>query len=259
MFRAKEERRASRPQLLTPAFLLVVLSTLAYFVCIGMLMPTFPRFIEGPLKGTDVAVGLSGGAFSLAAVLLRPIAGRLGDRRGRRPLIVGGGAVVAASVAANAAVHGIGPLLALRLLAGVGEALFFVGAASAVNDLAPEERRGEAVSLFSLALYGGVSIGPILGETVLHGDRFAAVWWLAAGFGVLAVILGLRVRDARPDAAATAAPARLLHRAALLPGLVLASTVWGFSAFSSFVSLYALKLGMSGSRSSSSPTPSRSC
>src|SRR5437867_167421 len=110
--------RAARPTLLRPAFLLVVLSTLAYFVCVGMLLPTYPRFIEGPLRGTDLAVGLSGAAFSLAAVMLRPVAGRLGDRRGRRPLIVGGASIVAASVAATAAVHSVAFLIGLRLSAG---------------------------------------------------------------------------------------------------------------------------------------------
>lgn len=135
-----------------------------------------------------------------------------------------------------------------RLTAGVGEAFFFVGAAAAVNDLAPEERRGEAVSLFSLSLYGGLSFGPILGESILDGSHFAAVWWIAAALAATATILGVRVRDARPDRG-DGPPARLLHPAAVLPGLVLFSAVWGFAAFSSFVTLYAIDdLGMSGAR-----------
>jgi MFS family permease len=238
-----------RPQLVTPAFVLVVLSTFGYFLCVGMLMPVFPRFIEGPLGGSDVAVGVSGGAFSLTAVILRPFAGRAGDRLGRRPLMVVGSAIVAAAVALNTVVSSLGVLMLLRLMSGVGEALFFVGAAAAVNDLAPEERRGEAVSLFSLALYGGISFGPIIGESVLGDGRFSSVWWLAAASGAVAMLLALRVSDARPERRAAGAPgARIIHPAAILPGLVLFCTVWGFAAFSSFVSLYALELGMSGSR-----------
>ncbi|MFY9588925.1 MAG: MFS transporter [Actinomycetota bacterium] len=233
---------------MTAPFVLVVLSTFAYFLCVGMLLPTMPRFIEGPLGGTDIAVGLSGGVFSLAAVVLRPFAGRAGDRRGRRPLILYGSAIVAASVGATTLVESIPVLMIFRLTAGVGEAFFFVGAAAAVNDLAPEERRGEAVSLFSLSLYGGLSFGPILGESILDGSHFAAVWWIAAALAATATILGVRVRDARPDRG-DGPPARLLHPAAVLPGLVLFSAVWGFAAFSSFVTLYAIDdLGMSGAR-----------
>ncbi|MGH2783805.1 MAG: MFS transporter [Actinomycetota bacterium] len=240
-----DARRKQR--LVTPAFVLVVLSTFAYFLCVGMLLPTFPRFIEGPLGGSDVAVGLSGGAFSLTAVLLRPIAGRLGDRHGRRPLMIMGSTIVALAVLANTVVESLPVLMLLRLVSGVGEGMFFVAAAAAINDLAPEERRGEAVSLFSLSLYGGISLGPILGESLLDATDFATLWWVAAAIGGVATVLALRVRDARP-ARGTGGPGPLVHRAAILPGLVLMCTVWGFAAFSSFVSLYALELGMSGSR-----------
>lgn len=238
---------AERPPLVTPAFVLVVLSTFGYFLCVGMLLPTTPRFIEGPLGGSDVAVGVSGGAFSLAAVALRPIAGRAGDRLGRRPLMLGGSAIVAASVASLAWVSSLPVLMILRFTSGVGEAMFFTAAAAAVTDLAPEERRGEAVSLFSLALYGGISFGPIVGETVLEASRFTTVWLLAAAFGALATVLAIRVGDARPDGAGSAG-ARIIHPAAIIPGIVLLCSVWGFAAFSSFVSLYSLELGMSGSR-----------
>lgn len=238
---------ARRGKLVTPAFALVVLSTFAYFLCVGVLLPTLPRFIEGPLGGSDVAVGISGGAFALSAVLLRPFVGRAGDRIGRRPLIVLGSAIVAVSVVAYNVVTTLPLLMLLRLTAGVGEAMFFVGAAAAVNDLAPEERRGEAVSLFSLALYGGISFGPIIGESILEAVGFSAVWWIAAALGAIATLLGLWIVDARPERG-EGPPARLVHPAAVLPGLVLFCTVWGFAAFSSFVSLYALELGMSGSR-----------
>lgn len=240
--------RRERKSLVTPAFLLVLLSTLGYFLCVGMLLPVVPRFVKGPLGGSDVAVGLAAGTFSLTAVLCRPFVGQLGDRYGRRPLIVGGSAIVAATVLAYHIVDSIVPLVLFRLVAGVGEAMFFVGAASAVNDLAPDERRGEAVSYFTLSLYAGISFGPILGETLLDGPGFNSVWTMAALFGFAAAVLGIRVRDARPEGAASSAPARIVHPAALLPGLVLASTVWAFAAFSAFVSLYALELGMSGSR-----------
>jgi MFS family permease len=238
----------TRPKLVTPTFVLVVASTFAYFLSVGILLPTLPRFVEGPLHGSDLAVGISVGAFSISAVLLRPLAGRAGDRRGRRPLIVGGAAIVTASVIGYHISNSIPILVVFRVISGIGEALFFTGAASAVTDLAPEERRGEAVSFFSLALYGGISFGPLIGETVLGDTHFAAVWWLAAGFGFVATLLALMVRDTRPPPGDEPRSNRIIHPAAFLPGTVLACTVWGFAAFGSFVSLYALKLGMSGSK-----------
>ena len=142
----------AKPRLFSAMFLLITFATLAYFVSIGALQPILPRFVEGPLSGSKAEVGLVVGAFAFSAVLVRPLVGPIGDRRGRRLLIVVGAGIVALSVAGYVVAESLWLLILLRLVSGLGEACFYVGAASVVNDLAPEERRGEAVSYFSLAL-----------------------------------------------------------------------------------------------------------
>lgn len=231
-------------RLLSTSFLLVTVATMLYFLAIGMVVAILPRYVEGQLGGNNLAVGVAMGSFGLSAVLLRPFAGRLSDRRGRRPLIVVGAASVAASVAAYQVTDTIGPLILLRLLNGAGEALFFVGAASVVNDLAPAGRRGEAFSIFSLAVFTGLGAGPAIGEAVLGNGRFAAVWSLASLGTLATALIGLAIRDTRPSA--DMQPGPLIHRAALGPGLLLASSVWGLAGFTAFVPLYALRLGMAG-------------
>ena len=142
------------------------------------------------------------------------------------------------------------PLLLLRLLTGAGEAAFYVGAASAINDLAPDERRGEALSYFSLALYSGLAVGPVLGELLLDGSHFTTVYLVSAVFGAISVLIALRVPDTRPKALAGEASGSgtIIHRAGLLPGTILATSIWGLSGFTTFVPLYALDIGMSGSK-----------
>lgn len=219
-------------------------------MAVGAIIPTLPRFIEGPLGGTSVSVGLGVGAFAVSAVLMRPFVGSLGDRRGRRILMLGGGALVTASILGYSVASSLWMLIGFRLLTGVGEAAFYVGAASGINDLAPEERRGEALSYFSLALYSGLAAGPILGETVLDWNGYDSTWIVAAAFAALAALLTLRVPDTRPetDDAPPEGLRRFVHPAGLQPGTILASSIWGLAGFSAFVPLYALELGMSGSR-----------
>jgi MFS family permease len=242
--------REPKPPLLTRPFVLVVSATFAYFVAVGALLPALPLYVEGPLGGGSVSVGLGVGAFSFSALVLRPWAGRLGDRRGRRPLVVGGAALAAVSIAGYVVATSLPLLVALRLVTGAGEALFFIGVVSATNDLAPDERRGEAMSYFSLAPYAGLAVGPVLGEAVLEGDAFGPVWALAAASTIIAVLLGSRLAETHPtDTTGDAPPARrrLLHPAGLLPGAVLMSIFWGFAGFNAFVPLYARELGMGGS------------
>jgi MFS family permease len=237
-----------RPPLITPAFVLIALASLAYFTADGILLPAVPRYVEGPLGGNDVAVGLSVAAFAVTALFLRPWAGRLGDRRGRRLLMLVGGAAVAVSVLGYVVATTVPLLFVFRLMSGFGEAFFFTGAASAINDLAPESRRGEAVSFFSLALYVGIGIGPVIGEALMESAGFTATWLVAGGFAVLAAALALGVPETRPEGEPPGEPAGLIHPAALRPGTALLASVWGMSGFFAFVPLYALDLGLEGSR-----------
>jgi MFS family permease len=241
--------RTVRPRLVTPAFVLVGISTLAYFTADGLLLPGVPLYVEGPLGGGDVAVGVSVGAFSATALLLRPWAGRLGDRRGRRPLMLIGATLFGLSVVGYVIARSVPSLVAFRLLTGTGEAFFFTGAASVINDLAPDERRGEAVSFFSLALYVGIGIGPIFGELTIESLGFPATWLLAAGLAFLATALALGVPETRPAGPVDEPRStRLIHRGALLPGTVLLTSVLGQAGFFAFLPLYALTVGLGGSR-----------
>lgn len=243
-------------RLVTLRFALVTGAALAYFVAIGVLVPVVPLVVERDLGGGGVAVGVAVGAFSVTAAVLRPWAGLLGDRRGRRLLVVGGTLLIAASVAAYALTTSLAGLVLLRVVTGVGEAAVFVGAATAVQDLAPSERRGEAASYFSVAVYGGLALGPALGEWVFETSGADAAWLVCAGACLVAAALGTQTPP-RPASAVDAAPVmaaggrrpRLLHPAALGPGLVLGLSLMGFAGFSVFVPLYADDVGVASSGS----------
>ncbi|WP_052665710.1 MFS transporter [Nitriliruptor alkaliphilus] len=248
--RSTDRAPQPRPTLFTPAFIALAFASLAYFTAAGMLIPALPRFVEGPLGGGNVAVGLVFGTFSISAVLLRPAAGLYGDRRGRRPLMLAGAAVFALSVLA----YGLAPtpavLAGIRLVSGAGEALFFVGMATAFTDLAPAERRGEAMSLASLALYLGIGIGPVVAEVTIARGGLTAVWVATAATAALAALLVVRVPETRPTSPAPAPAAtrhRLVHPAGVLPGIVLLASIVGMAGFVAFVPLHVLDIGMASS------------
>lgn len=241
-----------RPErLITGQFALIVASGLAYFIALTMLSPVIPLYVEGPLGGGSVAVGVGVGTFAVGAVLLRPYAGRIGDRIGRRVLIVGGALVIAAMTALYGLVESLAWLAGVRFVAGIGEAAFFVGAATMITDLSPVERRGEAVSYWSVAVYGGLAFGPVLGEAVLGDDRYGLAWASSAVLALLAAALGVATREvdrpgARDERDERDGPAHLLHRAALGPGLVLFLGLVGLAGYWAFVPLYVDDLGLSG-------------
>jgi MFS family permease len=229
-------------RLVTSRFAIVTMATFAYFVAVGALVPTLPKYVEDRLEGGGVAVGVVVGAFAVSAALARPWAGRLGDVKGRRILVTGGAGLLGVSVCAYALTDAIVPLVALRLVTGLGEAAMFVGAATAIQDLAPDDRRGEAASYFSVALYAGLAFGPSAGEWLADRHGYHALWLAAGGCAIVAALLGLGTPNEADIAAAK--PERLLHPAALGPGLVLMLGMVPFAGFSAFLALYGEGIGL---------------
>ncbi len=237
-------------RLLTKPFVLTMLAEFALCMSIGMLLAVVPVYAHDDLGVGSFGVALAVAAVSPMVLVCQPLAGRFGDRRGRKLLIVAGGAIAAVAVAGYVVADSLALLVGLRLLTGAGEALLLVGAATMITDLAPEHRRGEALSLFSLGLWGGLALGPILGELVLGEDRFDSVWLLAAACCLASALIGLTL----PETAPSREPehdttARLVHPAAIGPGVVLAFTVLGFAGIGTFAALYARELGLDGAGS----------
>lgn len=234
-------------RVLTRPFVLTVLAEFALCMSLGMLLAIIPVYANDELGAGSFGVSLAVAAVSPMLLVVQPVAGRIGDRRGRRLLIVSGGLIAALSVAGYTFAGSLGLLVALRLLTGIGEGLLLVGAATMVADLAPPHRRGEALSLYSLGLWGGLALGPLLGELVLRDDHFDAVWLLAAGCCFVAAVLGLTLPETgQRQTTEVAAPARLVHPAAIGPGVVLALMVLGFAGLATFGALYARELGLDG-------------
>jgi MFS family permease len=226
--------------LLTPQFGVVMVASFAYFIAMGALIPTVPRFVERELGGNGLAVGIGVGSLAVTAAALRPWVGRMGDLHGRRVLAVGGAVVVAVSILGYAAATELWMLVLARLVTGAGEAAMFVGVATAAQDLAPDHRRGEAASYFSVSLYGGLAVGPPIGEALVpHG--FTTLWVALAACAGCAAIVSLWIPRGRT---VDVAPRRsFLQGDAVWPGVILFLGLIPFTAFSSFVPLYAEDLG----------------
>ena len=93
-------------------------------------------------------------------------------------------------------------------------------------------------------MYGGLGLGPPLGEWLQHAHGYDAVWVGAAGMTFVATVLGWWTPSgitARPSGAGRR---RLLHPAGLGPGSVLALSLSGLAAFTGFVALYVDHLGV---------------
>ncbi len=161
-------------------------------------------------------------AYTLTFAVLLLTGAALGDRLGRRRMLVAGLGVFVAGSAAAALAPSIDALVAARALQGVGGAIVAPLTLTVLSAAMPKEKRGVA-----LGAWGGISglavaLGPVVGGAVVDGISWQWIFWLNVPIGLVLIPLALRRLDE------TRGPDRALD----LPGLALASLgllglVWG--------------------------------
>jgi predicted MFS family arabinose efflux permease len=231
------------PSLATRPFVLLAVVDFAYFLGAGVTIHTLPLYVTGPLAGSEADAGLAFGAFALTALLLRPVAGRLCDTRGRRPLLAGGAVLAAVVTAAMVPADTLAVVVALRVLLGVAEAAFMVASFAALADLAPAGRLGEALSYNSLGLYLGLALGPPLGEVLVAQVGLTGAWTAAALLCACAAVLVGGVGETRP-ATQEAAPASYVHRPAVPAALGFFTSVVAMAGVLAFSTLRAVEVDL---------------
>ncbi len=241
---------AREPGLVTPAFLALAGAALVFFIAGGMVLPVVGPFAIGPLGSDAAGAGLAFGAFAGAALIMRPVVGWAADRFGRRPLLIGGALLTGAALAVHLAVDSLLLFVVARAVLGVGEAFFFVAVLAAGADIAPPSRRGEALNLLSLSLYLGLGIGPLLGEAIRGAGGFQSVWLASLGLTGIAAALCLVVPETSPTILAPRAGprqrVRLVHPAAIFPGILILAGTWGMAGYLAYLPLHAAAVGMDG-------------
>jgi MFS family permease len=247
-----QDERVGRPSLFKRPFILLWVAAFSYFTAGNTVLPVASRYAAGPLGADSTGVGIAIGVFAIAALVLRPVVGWSSDRFGRRPLLILGGALTVLALALHLVATSLPMFIVARSLFGVGDAFFFVSAVAAISDMAPPERRGEAINVGSLAVYLGLAFGPFLGETILSLRDYTAVWIAAAIMAAAATAITLLVPETAPVAFRPKDPDRrpqrtpLIHAAGLFPGALLLAGTWGMAGFLAFIPLYLAGIGMGG-------------
>jgi DHA1 family multidrug resistance protein-like MFS transporter len=200
---------------------------------VGSVLPVLPLFLRE--RGSSYAlVGIIVGANLVAQFIGQYPAGRLSDRFGRAPFMIGGLVVASLAISAFALPLSIGWLIALRFIQGLGAAAFRPGARAAVADLVPEGERGIAYGWLAGADMAGLIVGPALGGVLAVFGR--ATVFEATGLALLLAALVVALALGRQRDLITVEPIsgprvlgdRLRAGAAAVRGLVMLSMGIGF-------------------------------
>ncbi|MGI5529759.1 MFS transporter [Streptomyces syringium] len=186
----------------------------------------------------DVSVAAAGqmvSVFALAYALLAPVLATLTARWRRRRLLLTALAVFTAANALSALAPDYPTLLATRVLAAAGAALYTPTANAVATALVPPERRGRAIATVLGGMTVATALGVPLGTYVGRAD-WRLTMWLVVVLGAVA-LLGLAVflRELPAPAPSVGLRERL---APLREGRIVAAVATTFVFFVAFQAVY---------------------
>lgn len=145
---------------------IVLAAVLVDTIGFGIVMPVFPTLLQqlGHI-GLEAATRVAGYmlvAFALAQFVAGPVLGNLGDRFGRRPVLIASMLAFGVDYALMAVAPSLAWLFLGRIVAGIAGAVYGP-AGSVIADVTPPERRSAAFGYISAAFGIGFVIGPAIG------------------------------------------------------------------------------------------------
>jgi EmrB/QacA subfamily drug resistance transporter len=145
-------------------------------------------------------------AYALLFAALMMAFGTLGDRIGRKRVMLGGVAVFVAGSLLGALAWNIPALIAGRALMGVGAAACEPGTLSVIRQIYPDRRaRTRAIGWWAAMAGFALAMGPVIGGILVGLGGWPAIFWfnLAAGLAILAAAAALVPESSDPETGKT--------------------------------------------------------
>ena len=179
-------------------------------VAMTLLLPFLPLYVEELGVSGHAAIvqwsGIAYGATFFAAALVAPLWGRLGDRYGRKAMLVRASLGMAVAMSLTGLAQDIWQLVLLRVLIGFAGG-YSSGSMILVAMQTPKNRSGWALGTLSAGIMAGNLVGPLVGGALPPLIGIRNTFFLAGAVifvSFLATVLFIKEGQLRPTAATDA-------------------------------------------------------
>jgi MFS family permease len=139
------------------------------------------------------------------------------------------------------------PLLIVRILHGIGLALFMTAIFTMVANMTPEAHRGQIISYFYLAGNLAFALGPYFAMLLINRFNFTVLFLVCTGLSLCSLFITTKLvkREVIPPEGQSLKVQTILSREVLPPSIIalMLNLIWG--TLNAFFPLYALRHGVS--------------
>ena len=129
---------------------------------VGLVVPLLPVYAH-ELGATGLYIAFMFGAFSISRTAFLPYCGKISDRKGRKPFITSGLLAYFLVSIAYIFSKSLNLFIMIRFFQGIASAMILPVALAYIGDITPKGREGFIMGLFNVSIYGGLSVGPVIG------------------------------------------------------------------------------------------------
>lgn len=193
--------------------------------------------------GTVKYAGLALTSLTIAAILVRPIAGVFLDRYGRKLILVLGILVFVLPIALYIKMLPILLLVILRFVQGIGWGAGHTATGAVALDIIPGERMGEGLGIYSLVNSISMAFAPALSLWLIDAFSFEKMFLvcLIVGLAALALSAVVKCPQIKPQKKNSGFA---VEKTSLWPSMVIFFIIFTHSALVSFLPIFAIEQGL---------------
>jgi EmrB/QacA subfamily drug resistance transporter len=147
--------------------------------------------IQADLQLDAVQLSWIATAYLLAVAIGLVPAGKIADIHGRKRIFATGLVVYTIGASLAAFANSAAVLIGLRVIQGLGAAMFVTTGMAIITSIFPPNKRGKVIGIYVAAVYIGLSVGPLAGGFLTHHFGWRSIFIIMLPFGLFSLLLTL--------------------------------------------------------------------
>ena len=238
-----------KERLWTRNFILALVITIGVNLACNLLLSTISIYAK-QITSTDAYAGVMTGAFTLAALFIRIVAGKMLDKIGRRKVLMFGVGITVLSTVAYLLTNNIYIIIFLRVMQRVGFGISSTAIATIVTDVTPESRMLEGIGYSGVGITITTAIGPSIALALVgeNYDKFNVLFIVTAAVALFTILLSFKLsykEVVSKKEEGTCDGEGISISKIIIPSIVLFIAAVAESTILAFAALYGIELGFS--------------